>query len=276
MRPDHARLAKVFGMNQKIKCLMSHNEKKSSRAAGLAKAIADDNRFELPVFQDINVDVQFSIKNPTWIEVNGELVDLPRICFNVELKEPADYISSTLGPDGHIAMQYLDGANIFLVLGNDWDVSKAIRESCYGRYKGDELTFQIRDIENRLRDFEANAFALNAPVFRWGFDRRDIPDEWKAPNPYQRLLSVAHKVLTGGSMAGYAPRPKDAERESFAANCLFRGIGHETLANVLREYKVALVPRKPNPRPVEDLPGVGPKRAGMLQEKIVMVYGGLV
>lgn len=256
-------------MNEKIKVLISPNEKKSSRATGLVKAISDDNRFELPEFKEINVDVQFSIKNPAWIEVNGELVDLPRICFNVELKEPADYISSTLGPDGHIAMQYLDMAEaghrcMFLVLGSDQDVSEAIYDSLKTRYRGQELGYQISSYEKRLIDFEANAEALAAPVRRW-----------KA-SPYSRLLSTVHKILTGGNLAGYGPRAKENERELIAANCLFRNIGPETLRNVLQEYKVALVPRHPNPRPVESLPGVGPKRAGMLQERIVMVYGDMI
>ena len=261
------------GMNQKIQVLISPNEKKSSRATGLAKAIAEDIRFSLPEFQDIKTDLQFRIDEPdgsapvavcfddrTGEEYSEPSAWISRI-FNVELKEPADYVSSVLGTSGHAAMQYLDQANMFLVLGSDTDVSQAIKQSLQTRYRGSELAFQISSYEKRLQDFEANAWALGCPVARW-----------KA-SPYPRVLSTAHKILTGGSLAGYGPRPKENEREVFAANCLFRGIGAETLAGVLQDYRVALVPRVAGARPVEELPGIGPKRAGLLNERIVMVYG---
>ncbi len=268
-------------MNQKIQCLISHNEKKSNRATGLAKAIAEDTRFELPEYQDINVDLQFSIKNPTWIEVNGELVDLPRICFNVEMKECPDYISSTLGPDGHIALQYLDMAEaghrcLFLVLGSDWEVSRAIYDSLRGAgCQGSELAFKVSDYENRLRDFEAQCFGLYAPVVRWAIDKRKLDDEsLRWPGPYKRLLSHVHKTLTGPSMAGYYPRPQENERELVSANCLIRGIGDKTWANVLREYRIALVPRAEYAKPIEEIKGVGPKRAEDLNKIVVMYYDG--
>ena len=243
-------------MNEKITVLMSPNEKKSSRATGLARAIAEDNRFSLPDFQDIKTDLQFLYESNIGLRV-----------FNAELKEPSDYVSTVLGANGHGAMQYLDMAEaghrcMFLVLGSDADVSQAIKDSLKTRYRGSELAFQIASYEKRLIHFESLCEELKAPVERW-----------KAM-PYTRLLSRVHTILTGKtSMAGYGPRPKENEREVFAANCLFRGIGAETLAGVLKDYRVALVPRVAGARPVEELPGIGPKRACLLNERIVMVYG---
>jgi len=255
-------------MTEKIQVLMSHNEKGSGRDTAIARAIAEDTRFSLPEFADINVDLKF-IGEPRHIghDLMGE-----EYCENVfqsELKLPADYVSTVLGNSGHGAMQYLDMAEaghrcMFLVLGSDEDVSKAIYDSLKARYRGKELGYQISSYEKRLQDFEAQCEALAAPVRRW-----------KA-SPYSRLLSTVHKVLTGASLAGYGPRPKDHERELIAANCLFRGMGPEILSTVLDDYRIALVPRKAYARPVEEMPKIGPKRAEMLNARIVMFYGAMV
>lgn len=260
-------------MNQKIQVLMHTNEKGSGRDTALARAIMDDPRFSLPEFvSDINVDVQFRYGGHKWIpELVGKLGRKDyddAVFFNCELKEAPDYVSTVLGPNGHGAMQYLDMAEagqrcMFLVLGSDADVSNAIMDSLKTRYRGSELGYQIASYEKRLIDFEAQCEALGCPVRRW-----------KAM-PYSRLLSTTHKILTGASLAGYGPRPKANEREVFAANCLFRGIGEKTLAEVLKEYRLALVPRGQYARPVEEIKGVGEKRAKDLNSRIVMFYGAI-
>ena len=236
----------------KIKIFISPNEKGSDRATHLALAASDDNRFDVPEFKDIPIDVLFQFRDKS---------------FMAELKECPDYIASTLGISGHIALQYLDMAEaghrcMFLVLGSDADVSQAIKDSLKTRYRGSELGFQIASYEKRLQDFEAQCEALRCPV-----------DRWKAA-PYSRLLSRVHKILTGASLAGYGPRPKDNEREIVACNCLFRGIGEKTLTEVLKEYRIALVPRKEYAKPIEEIKGVGEKRAKDIGKKIVMYYDG--
>jgi len=263
----------------KIKVKMSFNERNSGRDTALARAIAEDTRFSLPEFADIKVDLKF-IGEP--IHHGHDLLgeEYEENAFQCELKQADDYVITVLGKDGHGAMQYLDMAEsghrcMFLVLGSDWEINRAIYDSLHGAgYRGSELAFQVHDYENRLRDFEANAFALHAPVFRRAVDKRKLDDEnLRWPHPFQRLLSDAHKILTGGSLTGYGPRPKDNEREVMAANCLFRGIGSATLEEVLKYYQVSLTPRIDGARPVEEMPGVGKKRAELLNSRIVMIYG---
>jgi hypothetical protein len=229
-------------MNEKIQVLMSHNEKGSGRDTALARAIAEDTRFSLPEFSsEINVDLKF-VGEPRHIghDLMGE--EYCENVFQAELKLPSDYVSTVLGNDGHGAMQYLDMAEaghrcMFLVLGSDWEVSRAIEESLIGAgYKGSELAFQKLDYENRIRNFEAQAFGLYAPVFRWSIDKRKLPDEnLRWPDPYKRLLSAAHKVLTGASMAGYGPRPKDHERQIFSI-CVARNIGPKIGTALMADY----------------------------------------
>jgi hypothetical protein len=265
----------VAAMTGKIQIIMSHNERGSGRDTALARAVAEDARFELPEFADIPVDLQFKIEElqswPIDRDYEGKLWREPEMVqktFSCELKTPADYLASALGNDGHLAMQYLDMAEaghrcMILVLGSDEDVSQAIYDSLKTRYRGKELAFQVGSYEKRIQDFEANAEALMAPVRRW-----------KA-RPYARLLSTAHKILTGASLTGYGPRPKEHERELISANCLFRGIGPEILSEVLHDYRLALVPRKAYARPVEEMPKIGAKRAAMLNSRIVMFYGAM-
>jgi len=237
------------------------------RAKALALAIAEDPRFEpLQIDSSIPVDVQFSIPNPAKISVNGEFVDLPRYIFNCELKECSDYISSALGKDGHLYCQHLSMREsghpaMILVLGGDLDVSNAIIDSLQTRYKGKELAFQISNYEARLQDFEARSFANRIPVMRW-----------KA-RPFGRLLSTAAQVLGDPSMMSYAPKPANGERDLVAASLLFRGIGAKTLEPVMAEYRLALVPKGEYARQPLDMAGIGPKRAKLIEERIVMHYG---
>jgi hypothetical protein len=73
-------------------------------------------------------------------------------------------------------------------------------------------------------------------------------------------------------MTGYAPKPADNEREIVATSLLFRGVGVKTLEPVLKDYKLALVPRGEYARQPLEMDGIGPKRAKMIEERIVMYY----
>ena len=249
----------------KIQVMADSNERGNSRMAKLALALANDPRFEWKGYAELDVDLQFAIDNPSNIWVNGEKVKLPKWMFNVELKEPSDYIASALSPSGHLYQQVLSLREsgqpcMILVLGGDYQVTKAVKASLYGRYKGDELDYQIESYDDRLRDFEANAIALGVPVFRW------------ETNQFERLLSTAHKALTGGNLYGYGPRPAEGERELVAASCLFKGIGHETMKNILEDYQLCFAPRNGYARPIEEIAGIGKKRAAMINPHIRMTY----
>ena len=203
------------------------NSKKRHRMTDLGLAIEADHRFEFIGYDSLDVDLEFT-GEPIHHghDLMGEVYSENK--FNVELKECNDYVQSALSPSGHLYQQVLSLREagqpcMVLVLGGDYQVTKAVKASLYGRYKGDELDYQIESYDDRLRDFEANAIALGAPVFRW------------ETNQFERLLSTAHKALTGGNLYGYGPRPADGERE-ITALCMAKGIGPKTAAAIYSDY----------------------------------------
>ncbi|MCK9571233.1 hypothetical protein M0R72_19955, partial [Candidatus Pacearchaeota archaeon] len=103
-------------------------------------------------------------------------------------------------------------------------------------------------------------FALGIPVMRWQLD------------PFSRLLSHAAKVLLDDNLMDYMPRPADGERELVSCCCLTRGIGPETWRNVLAEYQLQLLPRHEPAKPIEEIVGIGRKRAEMINPMVRMVY----
>jgi len=206
-------------MSEPIHVFISPNErpdpkeKKESRATKLAKAIADDPRFLIPSFEEIEADVKFSWRNNI---------------FYAEFKEVLDYIQSALGKDGHLfqqilALRELGHKCMILVLGGDAEVSEAIKASLQTRYSGQELAFNIASYESRLIDFESQAETLGCPVRRW------------KSQPWKRLLSLAHKTLTGASLMGYIPRPADNERAATAL-CMARSVGEKTAFALMADY----------------------------------------
>lgn len=228
----------------KILVKADSNEAGSSRMAALGTALHDDPRFEWWGYDNLDVDLCFSI---------GENV------FNTELKEPADYVASALGPNGHLYQQILTMREkadpcLVLVLGSDEDITNAIKDATKTRYRGQERAYQIGSYNDRLIDFESQAEALGVRVARW-----------KA-SPWKRLLSTVHKVLTGGNLMSYRPKPANGERELAAAAMLMgQGIGPTVLKPVMEDYKLCLLPRNGNARALEDMPGIGKKRAETLR-----------
>lgn len=235
----------------KIRAFIAAGE--GERAKHLALAICEDPRFyPLEINAEIPVDVHFLIPE------EGKT-------FDAEFKLPKDYVVSALGRDGHLFMQNLairEGRQkgIVVVLGGDNQVADAIFQILKTQYHGDELKYEMESYKKRLWDFEAKSFASGIPVMRWQLD------------PYQRLLSHAHKVLTEADMMDYCPRPADGEREIVAASCLHRGIGPELMKVLLGEYTFAFVPRGIYTKPIEELPGWGPKRCQQIANMVRMVY----
>jgi len=257
-------------MQERIAVSISPNERGSDRAKHLALAISEDNRFMMPEFKEIEVDVQFSL-NRGWGEYGPPKVVFqePIDYFNVELKECSDYVQSALGKDGHLYQQVLTMREaghpaMILVLGDDTDVNMAVKDSLVTRYRGKELAYELASYSSRLYDFEAQAYSLGIPVMRW-----------KA-SPWKRLLSHAHKILMGGDLLGYRPRPAMGERELCAAATLFKGIGPEIMKHVLSEYQLGFVPRGDYATPIEELPGIGKKRCAQISPLIRMVYANRV
>lgn len=222
-----------------------------TRAQKLALVIAEDPRFEpLEVNAEIPLDCQF-----VWQD---------RV-FNAEFKEVSDYVTSALSPSGHLFMQILAAREagypcIVVVLGGDTQVSDACYRSLKTRYSGDQLKYELESYKKRLQDFEARCLANGCPVMRWQID------------PFTRLLSTAHKVLVDGSMMDYRPTPAEGERELTAASMMFAGIGPKIMSNILEEYTLCFAPRGDYARPIEEIEGIGRKRAEQINPHIRMTY----
>jgi len=249
--------------NNRIAAYIAAGE--GARAKKLALAIMEDPRFEpLEVNAEIPLDVQF-VGEPHHHghDLLGDVYS--ENIFNAEFKEPADYVSSALAPQGHLYMQLLQARELgdpltVVVLGGDNQVSEAIIDALQTRHKGKELGLNIASYESRLIDFEAQCEAIGCPVRRWQV------------SPWKRLLSTAHKILTGGDLMGYRPRPAEGERELTAASCLFKGIGPETMRNILADYQLCFAPRNGYARPLEEIAGIGKKRAEMINPHVRMTY----
>jgi hypothetical protein len=238
----------------RISVAISPNERGSDRAKHLALAISEDNRFMLPEFREIDLDVQFSL--------NREI-------FNAEFKEVSDYVTSALSPQGHLYMQLLAAREAgyrcgVVVFGGDNQVTEAIIDALKTRYRGKELAFNIASYESRLIDFEANCEAIRCPVWRW------------QASPWKRLLSTSHKILMGGDLLGYRPRPAEGEREIAAAAMCFKGMGPELMRVLLTDYQLCFAPRADYARPIEELPGFGKKRCELLAPHMRMIYANKV
>lgn len=247
-------------MSDKITVQADSNESGSRRMADLANALEGDSRFDWGGYTSLDVDLQFNIE----IKSSKYPISLMQY-FNVELKEPADYVASALGPTGHLADQILTMREaghpcMVLVLGGDEEVQAACLDALKTRYKGQNLAFQIGSYSDRLIDFESNSEALGCPVRRW------------KSRPWKRLLSLAHKVLSGGDLYGYRPRPAQGERELVAAATMFKGMGPELMKKVLTDYQLCFAPRNGYARPIEEIPGIGKKRAAMINPHVRMIY----
>jgi hypothetical protein len=260
-------------MASKIRSFIAAGE--GERAKKLALAICEDPRFmPLDVNAEIPVDCQFLIESacvePSCLESSSPCPacggrGMVRRRFLAELKECKDYVISALGRDGHLYLQHLAMSeaghrSIIVVLGGDNQVADAIFQILKTQYHGDELKYEMESYKKRLFDFEAKCFASGIPVMRWQLD------------PFRRLLSHAHKVLTDASLMDYRPRPAEGERELCAASCLHRGIGPELMKVLLDEYQLAFVPRGDYAVHVEELPGWGKKRCAQVNPMIRMIY----
>lgn len=246
------------------------NEKDTTRMTNFGKVLMDDARFEWMGYKSLDVDLRFEFselhESKPYSEDFGHY-GVSDHAFNVELKECSDYLASAFGASGHLYDQVLKmresgNPGMVLVLGGDAAVSAAVKESVYGRYhKPQESAWNITSMEERLIDFEANAAALGIPVVRW------------EARPWRRLLSTVHKVLHGGNLTGYRPRPANGERDLVAASLLFPGMGPTLLAPIMEEYSLMLVPKKDDSRPISTFPKIGKKRLEMLDKRVAMIYG---
>jgi ERCC4-type nuclease len=234
---------------QRIDIRIDSNERNSDRANCLIIAALSDQRFNEPEFSELPVDVQFT--DPT-----GKR-------YNVELKEPEDYIQSVLGKNGHLYNQYLNlqeagCPGMILVLGGDNEISLAIQSNVNRQQPAQiDWIYTVQQYEKRLHDFEANAEAVGIPVERW------------LDMPYSRLMSRVAKCFDGGSLMSYRPRPEIGERAVAALCLMVPGIGEKKSMALLQAYNGSIgdiiLAARHKPETLQEVPGIGPKLAEAIQ-----------
>ena len=217
-------------MKPPISLSIDDNERGTDRINDLLAYIASDKRFSFDPdkgYKSLDVDLRFEgVPKFRGHDLLGDVYS--ENAFNVELKLVGDYVASALGPDGHLAeqvttMRELGSPCAVVVLGNDSAISAAIKDSLKTRYHGKELGFEIASYEDRLINFESNCEVIGCNVHRWG------------SRPWKRLLSLSHKVLTGGSIIQYGPKASNGDRQVMAMT-LAKGIGEKTARALLQEY----------------------------------------
>ena len=235
-----------------IHVTIDSNEAMRPRAELIRKAIEKDEYFkEIPPCEPMAFDLEF------WTEDNIENA------IHVELKDftgdnHSDYLSSILS--GHLWSQALAAREIgepfvIAVLGDDTDVGAAIRKAASRKHRMDPK--KLMQYYEMVEGFEANCIGLGIPVWRLKTD------------PWKRLLLRVRKILEGGDLSGFAPKPADGERKTVGLSILAgRGVGPKMAANILQRYNLCLILRDGYCGDLEDIPGIGPKRAETIMKNL--------
>ena len=228
------------------------NEAMRPRAELIRKAIASDPHFkEIPPVEPMPFDLEF------WSA--GDITK----ALHVEIKDfseagNSDYLSSILS--GHLYEQVLAAREIgepliIAVLGDDNDVGAAIRKAASRKHRMDPK--KLMQYYEMVEGFEANCIGLGIPVWRL------------KTNPYGRILLRVRKILEGGDLSGFAPKPADGERKTVGLSILAgRGVGPKMAANILERYNLCLILRDGFCGDLVDCAGIGPKRAETIMKNL--------
>ena len=233
------------------------NEVMRPRAELIRKAVASDPHFEeIPPVEPMPFDLEF------WSE--GDITK----ALHVELKDftgqaTSDYVNSIINGHGWEqcqAAREIGEPFIIAVLGDDHDIQAAIRKAAGHGEKGKRGAFDIKKLEqySALVDgFEANCEGCRIRILKLGY------------NQFPRLLLRARKILEGGNLEGFCPKPAEKERMEVGLSILAgRGVGPKMAANILKRYNLCLIRRDGYCGDLEDIPGIGPKRAETIKRNI--------
>lgn len=243
-------------MKPPIKIFLDSNEIASRRAKALRSII--DHRFDVIQPAELPFDLQFISQVSVPCQDRPEVHTFP--ILNVELKEPADYVSSVFS--GHLYQQSLSmrelGAACAILITGEWaDVMQASRDSCIKRGAKD----QIASSYLRLKSFRKRALLQGIHVFYQGDDSGFFDSD----NVYKDLLELVADLFTDGSLIGFRPRPADNERQVVAL-CYALKIGPKTAASLLTEFgsfREAIgwmdLSSESCCERLKEIPGIGPK-----------------
>lgn len=174
----------------------------------------------------------------------------------------SDYVASIVNQRGHLYQQILIGRElqnplIIVVLGDDAKIVQAITNIVNNRgFKGQEAEDKITEYISMVEDFEANCIGMNIQIWRLKID------------PWRRMLQSVQKILQGGDLTVFRPRPVASERQAVGMSILCgKGLGPARANRILEKFDVSLVPKKPGTF-LDDCPGIGPKLATVVQDAL--------
>ena len=240
-----------------IHVTIDSNEAMRPRADLIREAVQKDEHFEeIPPIEPLPFDLEF------WAE--GNITN----AIHVELKDfseagNSDYLSSILS--GHLWEQCLAAREIgepfvIAVLGDDHDIQEAIRKAAGHEHRGHKRGFDLKKFEQYyalVDGFESNCIGAGIQVWHLGY------------NQFPRLLLRARKILEGGDLSGFCPKPADGERQTVGLSILAgRGVGPKMAANILERYNLCLVLKDGFCGDLEDCEGIGPKRAETIRKNL--------
>lgn len=228
------------------------NEARRARAQKIKAAILNDDHFYLEDPKKCPFDLRFHWENKT---INVELKD-----FTGDGPSHSDYVASIINPSGHLYQQILAAREleeplIIAVLGGNAEVVQAITNIVYDRgIRGQEAENKIIKYISMVESFEANCIGLNVQVWRLKI------------NPWKRLLLNVRKMLEGGDLTVFRPRPAGSERQAIGLSILCkRGLGPARSSRILEKFYISLVAKEPDSY-LDDCPGIGPKLAMAIQD----------
>ena len=263
------------------------NEVMRPRAELIRKAIETDDRFALSDDRfETPFDLRFDRKDVC--ENYNKDIDcepclrgpcVKRGTLHIEIKDftgqaNSDYVNSII--NGHLALQTLAAREIgepfiIAVLGDDHDIQAAIRAAAgEGRKggngkRGKPACFDInkfKQYSDLVDGFEANCEGCQIRVIKLGY------------NQFPRLLLRARKILEGGDLSGFCPKPADRERMGVGLSILAgRGVGPKMARNILERYQLCLILRDGYCGDLTDCEGIGPKRAETIKKNIEVMDG---
>jgi len=244
---------------------MDPNEAARPRADLIREAIEKDEHFEYNGSSELPFDLRFVLRDEDPIRETN-LCNISELVLHVEVKDfsedhGSDYLSSIIS--GHLWEQCLAARElgepvIIAVLGDDRDVNDAIKTAASRNHRVDaKKLFQYFQM---VDGFEANCIGLGIQVWRLKTD------------PFRRLLLRARKILEGGDLSGFAPRPAPGERKAVALSILAGdGIGATKAKNILQKFDLCLMVKDGCLAELEDCSGIGPKLASRIRENIEVV-----
>jgi hypothetical protein len=252
-----------------IHASIDSNEAMRPRADLILKAIASDDHFEEAPGEtpfDLRFERTDTCENFEKV-VGCEPCDhgpcIKNRVLHIEVKDfseagNSDYLSSILS--GHLwgqcqAAREIGEPFVIAVLGGDEEVNAACKAAASRKHR--------LDVDKMLKyfamvdGFEANAIGQGIQVWRLKTD------------PYGRLLLRARKILEGGNLEGFCPKPADGERQAVGLSILAgRGVGPKMAANILERYNLCLILRDGYCGDLMDCEGIGPKRAETIRKNV--------